>query len=239
MAAGRQFGVEEERVLASGQDEEPSSEAAGLDGDEQVLHVAFRVAQHVLGEAWVVDAQQGEAQLLGEVPLGVEVDEADLVPYFGEGLSDSGRDGGLADAALLVSEDGPSGSCGAGGTAGRRMGIEPKPDRLSEPLGERDAAVLAVSLEVPVEARGEVGGEGAAPGGIDWGELLRCPPGTKALGHGVLDIDAQLGSADLQFTSKRRRKLRHYLFPIFGVIWSGHGGTLLTPGEWARTEDAC
>lgn len=54
---------------------ETSVEDVVVDGDDEVLEVALGGACHVVGEAVAVHRQRGAAELVGEVALGVEVDE--------------------------------------------------------------------------------------------------------------------------------------------------------------------
>ncbi len=60
------------------------AEAFVGDGDDEVLELSVRVTGHVLGEAVAVQGEQVVPELLGEVSLGVEVDEEDAKAESGE-----------------------------------------------------------------------------------------------------------------------------------------------------------
>ncbi len=75
-AARGQLGIQEERVLASGQQPEVVLEVATLYRDQKVRQpTGLDLAEHVLGEAGAVDLDEGMPELLRQVTLRVEVDQ--------------------------------------------------------------------------------------------------------------------------------------------------------------------
>lgn len=122
-----------------------------------------------------------------------------MLGTFGESLRQTGRDGGLADAALLVADDEAANGLGRSG----RVLCQPKGDRLCQALDVGDLAGSAVRFEFVVEAFGQVGAKGLCTCGINCGELVWVvPPGLDACGNGVLDIRAELRSADFECLSE-------------------------------------
>lgn len=63
----------------------------------------------MLDQAVALERQVLVTELLGEVPLRVEVDHADLEAHLGQCLGDAGGQGSLADPALLVADRDPAG----------------------------------------------------------------------------------------------------------------------------------
>lgn len=162
--------VQEESVERGGQDPEPTAEPVTVYGDGQVEErlLGLLPVQHVRDEAFLAGGNRGEAELVGEVPLRVVVDEqhpqatdartgrgADGSRVFRECLGKTGGYRGLADTALLVADDDPAGCVlYPGGVVG-----QPQDHRLGQPLDVGDATLAAVDLEILVEAFGEVGTE--------------------------------------------------------------------------------
>ena len=127
----------------------------------------------------------------------------ELVGVFGEGLPGARSDGGLSDAALLVADDDAADDRRAASTAGAGLVSSQSRTDWARPWMRETPRYLAVGAEVLPQAGGQEGGEGLGTRGVDGrGVGCRVRASRDALFDGVLDVDAVLGGADLQFLAE-------------------------------------
>lgn len=162
--------------------------------------------------------------------LAGDANRVEAVRVLGEGLGGACGDGGLADAALLVADD-DAAYDGGPPDRRRRVHLQPEADRLGETLDEGDAAVLGAGAEGLPLAGGQPGGERFGARGVDGGGGgSEGAPVRDALVDGVLNVDPQLGCADLQFLAEPRGSLETTFSRSLWDEGEVMRGTLLTFG---------
>ncbi|GAA3061271.1 hypothetical protein GCM10020254_01370 [Streptomyces goshikiensis] len=179
----------------------------GVEVDEQDAHPEAREVLKVQrGRRLVVEllallALRGAGQLTGDA------DRVEGLRVLREGLGGAGGDGGLAHAALLVAHH--DAAYDGGPLDGRgRVHLQPEADGLGQSLDEGDTTALGVGAEGLPLAGGQPGGERLGAGGVDGGGGGgEGAPVGDALVDGVLDVDPQLGGADLQLLAQPRGSL--------------------------------
>lgn len=140
----------------------------------------------------------------------------------------SGRDGGLANAALLIADHDAAGD-GRTSDVGGGVGVEPELHGLREPLDEGDASVSGDLPELlPLSGR-EEGGEGIRSCGVNArGSRGQAAPFPDALLNRTLNIDSALGGSDLEVLPELSRQFGDDLLAVAGGGWGAHGDTILT-----------